>query len=747
MVCSAAVTAQFIAGKATRDALYLAHLDVTTLPAAVLATSAVSILFVMASSMALRRITPAVFVPAAFVATAALLLLEWGLTFGAPRLAAVIVYLQVSGLGPMLGSGFWLIATERFDPRSARRHFAQIAGAGTLGGLGGGLLAERLASGFEVAAMLPILAGLNLVAAWLIRRLAVGGAPGVAGPRPGPPVQPVDITPELASVAPRSGLRVLAEAPYLRNLAALVLLGAAGAALIDYLFKAQAEGTFGSGEALLRFFAIYYAVTSLVAFAVQSTASRSLLERLGLAVGVAAPSAAVLAGSAGALLVPGLASATALRGSESILRSSMFRSSYEVFYTPITPRERRAAKSLIDIGFDRVGDAVGAGLILLVLAAAPAVAMPVLLTLAAGCAAAALMVAARLNRGYIETLERSLLNRALEIDLSDVHDMTTRTVMLRALPKPREKEAAPAPERPDRARSDPDADRGAQVLGKLDVEMLQVLALRSRDSDRVLRVLRTDEPLPRGLVAYVVPLLAWDLVANEAAQALRRVAEDCVGELIDALTNPNQDFAVRRRLARVFSVCVSQRAADGLLLGLDDQRFEVRYQCARSMAAITEKNPRIRVDRDRVYGVIQRETAVGKPIWESHRLLNQLDDRDEHGADEFVRDRANRSLSHVFTLLSLVLPPEPLRVAFRGLHTHDPGLRGTALEYLEGVLPPSIRAGLWPFLEDTRPISSRQVRPRDEILADLLKSHESIVLNLKRLQDTDTPSLKPWQMT
>ena len=40
----------------------------------------------------------------------------------------------------------------------------------------------------------------------------------------------------------------------------------------------------------------------------------------------------------------------------------------------------------------------------------------------------------RLNRGYIETLERNLLNRALELDLSDVEDVTTRTVMLQDAP-------------------------------------------------------------------------------------------------------------------------------------------------------------------------------------------------------------------------------------------------------------------------------------------------------------------------
>jgi hypothetical protein len=71
-------------------------------------------------------------------------------------------------------------------------------------------------------------------------------------------------------------------------------------------------------------------------------------------------------------------------------------------------------------------------------------------------------------------------------------------------------------------------------------------------------------------VSHVIPLLAWDVVADHAMFALRKVAEERVGQLVDGLIDPNQDFAVRRRLARVFSVCVSQRAADGLILGLDD---------------------------------------------------------------------------------------------------------------------------------------------------------------------------------
>ncbi len=65
---------------------------------------------------------------------------------------------------------------------------------------------------------------------------------------------------------------------------------------------------------------------------------------------------------------------------------------------------------------------------------------------------------------------------------------------------------------------------------------------------------------------------------------------------------------------------------------------------------------------------------------------------------ELGQDPADQRLSHVFSLLSLVLPREPLQIAYRGLQSNDRRLRGTALEYLEGTLPPHLRAGVLPLL-------------------------------------------------
>ena len=721
IICAGVVTAQFVGGKAARDALFLAQIDVTSLPAMVIATSIFSIVLVAVNAKGVSRLSPTRFVPWAFAVSAILLLAEWLLTFSSPKLAAVLVYLHISGLGPILGSGFWLVTTERFDPRTAKRKFGQIAAGGTFGGLLGGLLAERVAVMLGVGAMLPVLAILNLVCAWQVRRLV---------PAPTSQPQSKEFSAELTPEPAWSGVRALAETPYLRHLALLVLLGSASAAMVDYAFKAQAVAMLGTGEGLLRFFGAYYAIVSLATFAVQTSTSRFALERFGLAFTTATPSVALFAGSIGALAVPGFAGAVIARGLESVFRGSLFRSGYEVFYTPIPTAEKRAGKSIIDVGFDRAGDAVGGFAIRNILLLAPHVQYSAIMFLTLLCSAATVAVASRLNRGYIQTLERNLRGRAVELDLSNIQDLTTRTTMLNTMWGVRDGVGRRQPEPTGASRKSSTPVPAAGV----DPAIREIMSLRSRDRDRALAVLRRDEELTSALIPHVIPLLAWDLVAADAIRALQKVASKHVGALADALLDPYEDFAVRRRIPRVMAVCSSQRAVDSLVLGLADIRFEVRFQCGRALAAIVANHPQFRIDAPGVYEVVQKEVAVGRPVWEGRRLLDRLEDSEpETFVDDFIRSRANQSLAHVFTMLSLVLPPVPLQIALRGLHAGDENLRGTALEYLESVLPPAIREPLWPFLEDHRP-AGRTVRPREEILAELVRSNHSIMLNLEELK-------------
>ena len=688
MLCAAAVTGQFVAGRATRDALFLTSLGFDALPAMLVAAAACSILLVAAHARWSTRLAPGVPVQILFAASGLLFLCEWAVRFTAPEATAVLLFLHTSATGPLLTSGFWLIATEHFDPRTAKRRFGQLTGAGTAGGLLGAVVSERVAATLGAPAMLLVLAGFQFLTVWLFSRFALDA-------RTAAKLEPSRTAPRRSVV--RSDLRIIAQAPHLRHLVALVLLGSTSAALLDYLFKAKAVEAVGTGDHLLRFFALYYAAISLITFILQVVSSRVALERFGLALTASTPSIALLAGSVGALVAPGFGSILAARAGESIFRGSWFRAGYELFYTPIPAPEKRVVKSVVDVGVDRLGEAVGGGLVRLAVLFAPAVQSSAILWMAMASSTLAILAASRLNHWYVRTLGTSLMTQAPALGDSGAEGRLTRTMFRRI------RNAGTSLRKPD--------------------ETEDARSLRLGDRERGIEVLSRQDGLTAGMVPYAIPLLAGPL-SEYAVFALRKVAEERVGQLTDALLDPGQDYKVRRQLARVFSVCVSQRAADALLLALDDLRFDVRYQSARSLTAILGTNPRVRIGRDRVLEVVLKEVEVGFPVWESRRVL----DGGGHGSplDEFVRDRAGQSLAHVFTLLSLVLPSQPLQIAFRSLHSENSRLRGTALEYLEGVLPAEIRERLWPFLvQGTAEPSSPQY---DDAIATLLRTSSSITL-------------------
>src|SRR5687768_6319821 len=242
MLCSAAVTGQFVAGKATRDALFLTSLGFDALPMMLIVASAASMLLVAVHARWTARVPPATIIQVLFAASGILFVCEWAIRFTAPGATAVLLFLHTSATGPLLTSGFWLIATERFEPRAAKRRFGQITGAGTLAGLLGALIAERVAATVGAPAMLLVFGGLQLQTVWLFSRFT-------AGAQPSSERQHLDAAPRSSKT--RSSLRAIAEAPHLRQLVALVLLGSTSAALLDYLFKAKAVEAIGTGDRLL----------------------------------------------------------------------------------------------------------------------------------------------------------------------------------------------------------------------------------------------------------------------------------------------------------------------------------------------------------------------------------------------------------------------------------------------------------------------------------------------------------------
>jgi len=616
-----------VAGKAARDALFLSHFGARHLPAIVIAAAIIAIALGLINARVIGRFAPGRVVPALMIGGGALQAVEWFFYRSHPDSIAIAVYIHVVSLGALLTSGFWSVINEQMDPYTAKLNFGRIAAAGTGGGVAGGFAAERLGALVSSEAVLLFLCITQLACGVLLAAL-----PRTDSPEEGAGVRAID---------------VLRRSAYLRNLTYLVVLGTFSAALLDYVMKAEAKHTIGPGEPLLRFFAMFHTGTALLSFFAQTLITPRFLSRWGLGASVATLPAAVTGGGLFAALTGGLSVIVFARALEAVVRGSIFRAGYELFYTPMLPSEKRALKTVNDVAVDRLGDGLGGGFSQMVITSLPLLANSVLLASAAVASGASWFVARRLNHAYIKSLEQGLLHRAADLDLIDDDDAPESAVP----PGPKTSETqpmqlqTPVPLAPPIWLSYSDRQQWTELL--------------SGDRPRIVKALAQEHGLHRALIPHVVSLLARRSLTAAAQRALESVAEMNVGQLSDFLLDPATPTAIRCKLPHIIASAGGERAADALLRGLNDRSFEVRFECGRALQSLKQTTGKGAAP-ERIYEIIRRELVVSP------------------------------DLEYVFALIGSVLSPEPVRFAYEALGTDDDQLRGLAFEYLESALPPDI---------------------------------------------------------
>ncbi|HET9886866.1 MAG TPA: Npt1/Npt2 family nucleotide transporter, partial [bacterium] len=571
---------------------------------------------------------PARLVQIGLFCSSVLLLIFWRVVMISPGAAAIGLYFLLAITGSVLVSWFWAMVTERFDPRTAKRKIGPIVTAGSCGGIAGGILAERMGAMLPISMIFPMLAALHAIAAIFTRRIG-DSRDGVAHEA----IEP-------ASLEGQDALTMVLRRPYLRSLAALVTGVAVSAVLLDYVLKARAQATLPNSNDLLRFFAVFYMGISIVTLVAQALFTRRLLQKWGLANTAASLPAVTAVASFVAAVVPGLGTISMARGIEMTLRSSIFRSSYELFYTPISTRLKRTAKTLVDVGFDRAGEGIGAIAIHAILVFATGIAEPALLALAILMSLGCLLLAPRLHRGYVAALEGSLLRRDSSLDPETIEDETTRSVFLRTISSREMRSITPSGIRSAVAIEAPHALPPDPVVAK-------VLELRSGDSIRVRRLLASSERWDPALIPHLIRLLAWDEVSSEAARALASGVDKWAGQLIDALLDPEEEFSIRRRIPRILARSDSERAATGLHQGLHDPRFEVRFRCAEALVKIAARH-RAAIQTEAISQVLDLEISEKRLERAGERLLDREEDARQPSSGAPLR--------YVFALLGLIYP-------------------------------------------------------------------------------------------
>ncbi len=370
----------------------------------------------------------------------------------------------------------------------------------------------------------------------------------------------------------------------------MVVLSTAGAAIVGLPLEVR-----GGAAATLRrrapscsqFFAIFYIVVQLdhvpradrrrrqpCAASASAGRSRSLPAGLGIS---------SVAGAA----LPTFPMFAVARGVESVLRGSFFRSGYELLFVPMDPDEKRRTKTFLDVTCDRAGDAVGAVIVQLLLFTARRVpAQPSCWRSPSRWPAAGLYLARRLDTLYLGVVARRLVQHG-ELTPIVVGSETGWTVL-----------DLPARTRTGTA-SNACRSRRRRRRGSNDPRLTQPRraaigrSAPRRPGARRARTIRTRCRSRRSCscwrgttwCARARPVL--EAHAAGARRPARRRAARC--------PTPTSPSAAA---CRGFSATRRRRSArsNGLVRGLDDTRFEVRYQCGRAIDRLLAKHDALRVD-------------------------------------------------------------------------------------------------------------------------------------------------------
>ena len=679
---AAALIAQQVGSNALRDGLFLSLFPVEILPYFMAGAAVLAIPAAQLSGRVLAGHGPIKVVPIILGSSALLFLVEWILLGWNPRASAVLLYVHSSVVGAIVISAFWSLLNERFDPHSAKPLMARVAAAATFGGLVGGVGAERVAALFPRGALLLILGLVGGVCVAGVRAVSQGASSRRSS---------VEAAPDRASAW--VGIR---RQPLIRDLALVIGIAAVLAALVDYLLKAEAVAYFGRGEPLVRFFGLFYAGTGLAAVVIQSTVGKHSLARLGLGGTVASHPVVV-----GALAILGFVMPTPWRGIlprgfDVAVRNSVFRTGYELLYTPLPEETKRAVKSLVDVAIDCAGKGAGAVLVLVLVGLAPLHAFHAVNLAVLVAAGAEFLIARRLRPGYVRALEGGLQRQSEDLAPAPQYSLADFTVV-GSMPG---LDGATV----QRALGFPGPSRNAALPS--DAVVAAITELRSGDLVRIRRVL---VELPRDplLVGALIPVLGRTEVMRPVVSALASFGARAAGEMVSALLDPNTPNVVRRRLPLALKTCQSPIARDGLLACLDDGEFELRLRCSRALLALTDDHPELQTAFPTAFAAVGREL---RSDGEAH-LVREL----------------------VFNLLALALDREPVRIVARSFANEDAFVRGTALEYLETVLPSDLFSALQPLLALTGPTPARR-RSAAEVREDLIRAGATMVISREELQ-------------
>ena len=292
-------TASAVASKATRDALFLDRYQPTDLPyvdiaIAVLVGFAASLYIWFGHRTNLRNLQVGSLI---FFALNSLLFWLWGvLSASESGTQFILIYIWVGVFSVLAPSQVWTLANHVMTTREAKRSFGFIGSGAILGWIVGGFATRTAVSRFGTAAMLAFVAlalftcALIVIEVWRERPDYVGND-----------------TPASGNVRDRfplwGAMRLIRESPYLKSIAALILISALTTTVAGWQFKAIAKAAVPATDELAMFFGTFNMIAGLMSLLLQLVLTARVLRTVGVGPALFIVPTAMLMGSMGVLIL------------------------------------------------------------------------------------------------------------------------------------------------------------------------------------------------------------------------------------------------------------------------------------------------------------------------------------------------------------------------------------------------------------------------------------------------------------
>jgi len=426
------VMSSYMAARIARDAIFLGTFLAVDLAYVDLASALVIGLVVSAYLSAGRHLNlPTLLVWSLLFYAVNLIVLWYVAEAYNPRWLSPVIYVWVSIFGALAPVQVWTLANHVLTAREAKRVFSLIGSGAILGAVFGALLASQLASLFGAQSLLLAVAAAMLACAplvpaiWRQRDVFLGTGHTTA-----------EVT---SKVRIMEGLRTLAQSPYLRSIAVLILIANVTTSLAGWQFKALAKSFIPETDALAVFFGNYYFYAGLAGLLVQLAVTGRLLRRFGLGPALLVVPVSFVFGSTAVLLwgTVTIWAAIALRSCINVLQYSVDKPSVELLYLPVPTAIKNQAKSFIDTVVWRFGDGLAAVTVLGFARGLDWSAVRVswvVLALVAGWMAAVLTV----HRPYLDVLRANIRDYRLDAERASAAllDRSTTDVLVDRLRSP-----------------------------------------------------------------------------------------------------------------------------------------------------------------------------------------------------------------------------------------------------------------------------------------------------------------------